>query len=197
MTCNRDLDPEHFDSQSVVSSNGVLRAKKNEFTYLESISTQVVQTPKVSLQVNKYFSKNTTLFLLASKTKSWNIVKAILQLDPDRFPTMFHSVGQMKKHPLYVQDDSGANCLHLAIEDKQFDIARVIIDKVDEFTLKTMSIVKNKTVLKFIQELERLQLNDEELIEVKEFVEERIGKKKQKRKGNSEVGCNPRKQLKM
>ena len=197
ITCNEDLDPEHFDSQSVASSNGVFRAKKNEFMYSESVSTKVISTPKVSLQVNKYFSKNTTLLLLASKTKSWNIVRAILQLDPEKYPTLFQSVGQMKKHPLYFQDDSGANCLHLAIEDEQFDIAKVIIDKVDEFTLKTMAVVKNKPALKFIEEMLKMDQNLEELTEIKELIEKRIGKKKQKRKGTRDGECNIQKQLKM
>ena len=63
-----------------------------------------------------------------------------------------------------------------------FDIAKVIIDKVDEFTLKTMAVVKNKTALKFIEELLKMDQNLEELTEIKELIEKRLGKKKQKRK---------------
>ena len=148
--------------------------------FSDSISTKYVKTPRLLSPSKKYISKNTTLFLLACKTKSWNIVKALLQLDPDRYPTLLKSVGQMKKHPLYIQDDSGANCLHLAIEDKQFDIARKIINIVDVYSLKNMIIVQDQTLLQYLEDV--LQKDkSKELQALKALVQEEICKKKLKK----------------
>ena len=118
--------------------------------------------------------------LIASKAKSWNIVRALLQLDPDRYPTLLKSVGQMKKHPLYIQDDSGANCLHLAIEDKQFDIARKIINIVDVYSLKNMIIVQKQTLLQYLEDVLKKD-KSKELQALKALVQEQICKKKIKK----------------
>ena len=81
----------------------------------------------------------------------------------------------MKKHPLYVQDDSGANCLHLAIEDKQFDIARKIINIVDVYSLKNMIIVQDQTLLQYLEDV--LQKDkSKELQALKALVQEEICK---------------------
>ena len=61
-------------------------------------------------------------------------------------------MGNNKRHPLYHQDESKANCVYLAIEDHQLDVVDAIVDKVDVFTLNTMPIVDNKIALKYVQE---------------------------------------------
>ena len=155
-TFTQEAIPEHFDTQSVktnLSNENQFLAKGKKFQYSESISTKVVETPVTFDPVSKHFSRKTTLVLLASKTKSWNIVRSILHLNPSKYPTLFTKVGGVQsKHPLYHQDESKSNCLHLAFEDRQLDICQLIIGNVDQYTLKTMPVVGGKTVLKVRRE---------------------------------------------
>ena len=142
--------PEHFDTQSIdTNTSNEFFAKRKNFQYSESISIKVINTPESLQPISKHFSRNTTLLLLASKTKSWNIVRAILQLSPEKYPSLFSKEGGIQsKHPLYHQDESKSNCLHLAFEDRQLDLCKLIIGNVDQYTLKTMPVVGQKTVLK-------------------------------------------------
>ena len=146
--------PEHFDTQSIItneSNENQFLAKGKMLQYSESISTKLVNTPECLQAISKHFSRKTTLLLLASKTKSWNIVRAILHLSPEKYPSLFTKEGGIQsKHPLYHQDESKSNCLHLALEDKQLDLCQLIIGNVDQYTLKTMPVVDGKTVLKVI-----------------------------------------------
>ena len=197
-----EVIPEHFDSQSVVtkqSSEDAYVVKKSKEQKLvvklsKSVSTKVIHTPKTDsfLEVNKYFSKNTTLLLLSCKTGNWNIVRAILE----QYPSLFCKEGDViqQKHPLYFQDDFKAHCLHLAIKDGQFDICKTIIDKVDVYNLKTNPIEGNKTALKFV-EFQISQFQDEcvKLMELKEIIEKKIGKKQMKRKGKKTDEEKPQK----
>ena len=140
--------PEHFDTHSVASvksQDNAFVVKKSRKTqkaiYSESVTTKSLHTPDTEsfLEVNKHFSRNTTLALLCCKTKNWNLMKALLELDPGKYPTLFSKDTEkfkckdicLCKHHLYFQDDSKANCLHLALEDGQLDICQMIIDKVD------------------------------------------------------------------
>jgi len=146
-----EVIPEHFDTESVQSKESKFLVMKNKKTqearYSESVTTKSLHTPDTEsfLEVNKHFSRNTTLALLCCKTKNWNLMKALLELDPEKYPTLFSKDTEkckckdicLCKHHLYFQDDSKANCLHLALEDGQLDICQMIIDKVDVYTLKT------------------------------------------------------------
>ena len=146
-----------------------------------------LQTPdtKSFLEVNKYFSKNTTLLLLCCKTKNWNVMKALLELDPEKYPTLFSKDTDkckcksicLCKHHLYFQDDSKANCLHLALEDGQLDICQMIIDKVDVYTLKTCPIDGNKAALKYITEIEGTRKDFPEIGKLKSMVMQKLKEK--------------------
>ena len=121
--------PEHFDKDSIhtKSSGGeTMKTKSNEYRYAASSKTQVLAAPSSFAPINKHFAKKTTLLLLAAKTKSWGVVKAILELDPVKYPILFTDPEpkSLKKHPLYHQDDSKTNCLNVAIEDGQVEIGR-------------------------------------------------------------------------
>ena len=147
--------PEHFDSESVYSKateGESFRTKNNEYRFAKSDSTKVLKTPQEREEVSSFYSRNTTLLLLAAKTKSWNVVKAILELDPEEFPNYLKARPNNKKHPLYDQDDSKANLLHMAIEDGQVDVCLIIIDIVDVYTLKNVPVKDKKTALALIQE---------------------------------------------
>ena len=90
-----EVIPEHFDTESVQSTESKFLVKKNKKTqearYSESVTTKSLHTPDTEsfLEVNKHFSRNTTLALLCCKTKNWNLMKALLELDPEKYPTMF------------------------------------------------------------------------------------------------------------
>ena len=103
-------------------------------------------------------------------------MKALLHLDPVKYPSLFNSPGNQKKHPLYHQDESRANCLHLAIEDGQIEICHKIIGLLDVFSLKTMPIVDNKTASKYVKE--KISEGFDEFIELRDFIEENLQKQK-------------------
>ena len=121
-------------------------------------------------------------------------MRALLELKEKKYPSLFFKENDdvQTKHPLYFQDDSKANCLHLAIKDRQIDICRTIIDKVGVYNLKTNPIEGNKTVLKFIETQEDCQ----EMNELKKDIKTKIGKKTGKRKGNKTDEMTQNKQLK-
>ena len=97
---------------------------------------------------------------------------------PEKYPSLFQAPEAQKKHRLFHQDESKANCLWLALEDGQFDICQMIIDKVDIFTLKSATISGNRNALKVIED--KIKEGADEFEEMKEALENKIGKKKQK-----------------
>ena len=140
--------------------------RSHEYKYAESAETKIIQTPINPCLHSRHYARNTTLLLLAAKTKSWSVVKAILQLDPEEYPSLLKEVGNQKKHPLYHQDESKANCFHLAIEDFQIDICQMIITLVDVYTLKTIPISGGQTALKFINQKVREGFDDFEKLQI-------------------------------
>ena len=52
--------------------------KENEYKYAASAVTQELETPFSYEDVSRHYAKNTTLFLLAAKTKSWEIARQTL-----------------------------------------------------------------------------------------------------------------------
>ena len=77
---------------------------------------------------------------------------------------------------MYFQDDSKANCLHLALEDGQMEICEMIIERVDVHTLKTVPIEGTKHALAYIKEMERTDFPG--LGQLKTLLEQKIAKKK-------------------
>ena len=187
-----EVIPEHFDTQvySEASQEDTFEVKKNEIVrFSQSVTTKSLHTPdgKSFLEVNKYFSKNTTLPLLCCKTKNWNVMKALLELDHEKYPTLFSQDRDkckcsksicLCKHHLYFQDDSKANCLHLALEDGQKEICEMIIERVDVHTLKTVPIEGTKHALAYIKEMERTGNDFPGLGQLRTLVEQKIAKKK-------------------
>ena len=188
----KELVPEHFDTSSVKSiqcgeedavettsnSKNIVKKyeTKGEEFEISSDSTKIMNIPSKLEPPNKYFSQNTTVLLLACKTKCWNVVKAILET----YPLLFYKDDQIKnqkKHPLYDNDDSKANCLHLAIEDEQTEIYNMIIERVDKFTLKTSPIADNKPALKFVIEKISKNPNSDRLIDLQKKIRDRINER--------------------
>ena len=182
----------HFDTDSVhtKSSGSTMRVKKKEYKYAESSKTKEWKTQSGYDPINKHFSKKTTLLLLAAKTKSWGIVKAILELDPAKYPSLFQDPDPktMEEHPLYHRDESKANCMYLAIEDGEIDICEMIIDRVDVRTLKSSIVcykkdqatnkIKDQNTLKILEE--KISEGQSDFEYVKSIFEEKCGKKKEK-----------------
>ena len=145
----RLVNPEHFDNASVISkSNETFKTKKNEYKYAPSASTKFSDTIDMGEAPSKYCCKGTNLLLLASKTKKWNIVKAILSLNPETYSTLF-TKGD-KKHPLLHKDEQGEDCFYLAIQAKNIEIIKLIVDKIDSKSLKSETLVENKTTFKLL-----------------------------------------------
>lgn len=112
------------------SGGATFQTKVREYKFAESTFTAELRTPKTSTFVSQYFAKNTNLLLLAVKTKSWGIARAILGLNPEKYPRIF-KVTPGQNHPLYHLDASKANCLYMAIEDEQIEIIKMILDIID------------------------------------------------------------------
>ena len=179
-----EVDPEHFDCDSVhtkSSGGATLVTKQNEYKIAESTSTKVVNVPEQQNEdeISPHFYRNTTLLMLAAKTKSWGVVKAILNLPPNEYPSLFEEEGLMKKHPLYHEDDSKANLLYLAIEDEQDEVCAKIIEHVDEYTLRTAAVFDGKTALQFIDEKRRFG-GCEEIVDLMDVISEKVKNRKLK-----------------
>ena len=174
---NKNFKGEHFDTDSLhtVSSKTYkanFNGKENIYKVLESIDTNILSTPRE--KISKLVFTNTTLSHLVCKTKSWDVMKAILDLDPAKYPILFSKEG------LYKLDDSKAHCLFLAIEDGQLDICKMMIEKIiDIDTIKSMLIVDSKDVKKNVKALVSDMLNkkssnvdcDENLMKQKDLEE--------------------------
>ena len=140
---SNEIVPEHFDSQSVKSkSSNTFIVNGEEYVYSESVSTKVMETPKAcqQFQVNENYSKNTSLLLLACKTKKWNIWRSIMELDKDKYKILFTTNDRDHLHPLNCRDDSNATCLDLSLEDRQMDISKFIIQNLDIQSLKSVKV---------------------------------------------------------
>ena len=181
------LIPEHLDSQSVakMTSGETFKTKQNKYKYAPS-STKYADTHGDGQIPSKLISKKTNVFILACRTKQWEIVKAILELDPNKYPMLLEITGiggkQASKHPLYHEDDKGNNGFFLILNEicsleksKVNDLhllkelAKLTISHIDAHTLKTKNIQKGKTPLQFIEEKQ-----NDNLDVVKSLIEKEI-----------------------
>ena len=112
--------------------------------------------------LSKHVANHTTLLLLAFKTKRWNVCKAILSLDAQKYPSLdkvergkvMINASEKKirrRHSLYHTDDSNENCLNLAIESHEIDICKMIFEKVDVSTLREFPIIGNLKAMDVIE----------------------------------------------
>ena len=60
------------------------------FYYTPSASTKYSDT-FTDEKPSQYCCKGTNLLLIACKTKNWQVVKKLLQLDPEKYPKLFQS----------------------------------------------------------------------------------------------------------
>ena len=145
---SNNVFPEHFDTDSIDTvTSDIISAFKKEYKVSNSVSTKVLHSPEKKT-IDESICEYTNLSLLASKTKSWGVMKAIIvELPKENYPTLFSREG------LYSSDASKAHCLQLAIEDGQIDICTSIIKKVDLNTIKSVNNLNGKTAKKLICEL--------------------------------------------
>lgn len=177
---------EHFDRSSVKSlSKETFKTKINKYKYAPSASTKFTDTYLEEETPSDLICRNTTLFLMACKANKWNIVMALLKLDPQKYPSLLQNSGKMQsRHPLYHQDDHCTNPLLLALQSEQIEICQIMIEIIDAHTLKTCTIYKDKTILKYVTE-EMSGSNSQKLLI--ECIEAKIGKKKKKKAQNKRV----------
>ena len=105
----------------------------------------------------------------------------MLELNPESYPTLFTNPVNIPVHPLYFQDESKSTCLYLAINDSQIDICKMIIQKVDDYTLREIEVVENLTVLEVLQQILKSDGKYHEFertgfLELKNLVEEKVEK---------------------
>ena len=177
--------PEHFDSQSVISlSKETFQTKKNKnkYKYAESASTKYTETYLEEETPSDLVCRNTTLFLMACKANKWNIVMALLKLNPEKYPSLFKKCG--KKHSLYDLDEHKTNPLILALQSEQIDICKIMIEKVDAETLKKETVTEKKTAMKYVTE-EMTGSNSQKLLI--DCIEAKIGKNKNKKNQSKSV----------
>ena len=175
---SKGVIPEHFDNDSVHSTGGeTFKTRNNHYKYAESTSTRFEQTSANADEITPHYAKSTTLFILACQNNCWGIVKAMLDLNPERYPRLFQDPEprSQAKHPLFHESDLRGNCLHYAIEDGQLDICKLIIEKVDASTLRTKTIQNNKTAKFIIQE--KIDQGNTDFREIKDLIASKIVKK--------------------
>ena len=146
------------------------------------MSTKALIVPEKFEEVNKYFARDTTLLIIAAKTNSWAVVRAILE----SYPQMFETKNDNQKHVLYHQDDSKTSLVQQALEKGEIDILKIIITYVDVFTLKTIPVHDGKTLKKILAE--KIKLDELQYLELLPGVEEKLAKKAKKRKVQSLPG---------
>ena len=175
--------PEHFDRSSVKSlSKETFKTKNNKYKYAESASTKFTDTYLEEETPSDLICRNTTLFLMACKANKWNIVMALLNLDKKKYPSLLQNIGTIQsRHPLYHLDDHGTNALLLALQSEKIEICQMMIEKIDAHTLRACTILKDKTLLKYVTE-EMSGSNSQTLLI--ESIEAKIGKKKKKKTHN-------------
>ena len=110
---------------------------------------------------------------------------ALLKLDPEKYPSLLKNC--KKKHPLYHQDDHGTNSLLLALQSEQLEICQMMIEIIDVYTLKSVSLSSNKTLLNYVTDSMSGSNIQKILIEC---IEAKIGKKKNKKGKNKKVKRN-------
>ena len=130
-----DFAPEHFETDSLHSKSSggkTVLSKENEYNPVDGASTVYMKIPNLPV-FSKHVANHTTLLLLAFKTKKWDICKAILSLDTQKYPSLDKvergkvMINESEKkirrrHSLYYTDDSNENCLNIAIESHEIDI---------------------------------------------------------------------------
>ena len=178
--------PEHFDRSSVKSlSKDTFKTKNNKYKYAESASTKFTDTYLKEETPSDLVCRYTSLFLMACKAKKWKIVMAHLKQNPARYPSLFKNTE--KKHPLYHQDDHGTNSLLLALQSEQLEICQMMIEIIDAYTLKSVALSPNKTVLKYVTDSMSGSNIQKILIDC---IESKIGKNKNNKRKNKKVKRN-------
>ena len=176
--------PEHFDRSSVESlSKETFKTKKNKYKYAESASTKFTDTYLEEETPSDLVCRNTTLILMACKANKWNIVTALLKLDPEKYPPFLEKNGK-NIHLLYHKDGHGTNALLLALQSEQIGVCQIMIEKIDAETLKKEVVTDKMTALKYVTE-EMTGNNSQKLLI--DCIEAKIGKKKNKKNHGKNV----------
>ena len=162
---HKNVIMEHLDKASIASiSKETFKTKNNHYKFASSVSTKFTET-FVTEEPSKYYCNETNLLLVACKTKNWNVVEALLNLNPDKYPSLFTK--GTKRHPLLYRDEDGQDCLIMAINNDQYELVRMLIDRLDVRTLKSELIYGDKTTLTVMsQKVDQLQnVEDEQLLD--------------------------------
>ena len=174
--------PEHFDRSSVKAkslSKETFKTEENKYKYAESASTKFTDTYLEEETPSDLVCRKTTLFLMACKANKWNIVRALLKLDPEKYPSLFRKSD--KEHPLYHVDDHKMNPLFLALKSEQIEICKIMIEKIDTKTLKEKTITEKIMIEKIDAKTQKKETEKKNALTALKYVtEEMMGSNSQK-----------------
>ena len=101
----------------------------------------------------KTVPRNTSVIMLAGRISCWNLVASILDLNPQKYPTLLASKSNTI-HPLFENDSSGETIFFMALEDNdesdKYNICEKLVKVVDGFTLINAHVVGDETAIEYL-----------------------------------------------